>query len=175
MNPSDNKKLAGEIFARTGIAINPDDPIFVLVELNRLVLDDQKTDLEEIRASFDASAQNASEALTQKIGLLHLAAEDYQKKIERFTNDAAQQLVKKIESDRKELDHWITEKAANETGAIVKEVTQAIKKTVGATVANEVRAPLTAATGKLFALCFGCGLIGSLVGIGALWLAFGVR
>ena len=42
----DRRKYIAELVEKTGIRIDEDDPAFVLVLLNRLILQDQKTELE---------------------------------------------------------------------------------------------------------------------------------
>lgn len=44
----DRRKYIAELVEKTGIRIDEDDPAFVLVLLNRLVLQDQKTELEAL-------------------------------------------------------------------------------------------------------------------------------
>ena len=44
----DRRKYISELVERTGLQIDEDDPIFALVLLNRLVLQDQKTELETL-------------------------------------------------------------------------------------------------------------------------------
>jgi len=65
-----NKKLAGEIFAKTGIAIDPDDPAFIIVHLNRLVFDEQKTELADILCSFAANAEKQADKVHTSVDQL---------------------------------------------------------------------------------------------------------
>ena len=44
----DRRKYIAELVEKTGIRIDEDDPAFVLVLLNRLILQDQKTELEAL-------------------------------------------------------------------------------------------------------------------------------
>lgn len=44
----DRRKYIAELVEKTGILIDEDDPAFVLVLLNRLILQDQKTELEAL-------------------------------------------------------------------------------------------------------------------------------
>ena len=44
----DRRKYIAELVEKTGIRIDEDDPVFVLVLLNRLILQDQKTELEAL-------------------------------------------------------------------------------------------------------------------------------
>lgn len=44
----DRRKYIAELVEKTGIRLDEDDPAFVLVLLNRLVLQDQKTELEAL-------------------------------------------------------------------------------------------------------------------------------
>lgn len=44
----DRRKYIAELVERTGLQVDEDDPIFALVLLNRLVLQDQETELEQL-------------------------------------------------------------------------------------------------------------------------------
>ncbi|QFY42330.1 hypothetical protein F6R98_06560 [Candidatus Methylospira mobilis] len=58
-----NKKLAGEIFSKTGIAIDPDDPAFVIVHLNRMIFDGQKIDLAGMLDRFAANVEKQADKI----------------------------------------------------------------------------------------------------------------
>lgn len=44
----DRRKYIAELVARTGIQVDEDDPVFAVVLLNRLILEDQKSELEAL-------------------------------------------------------------------------------------------------------------------------------
>ena len=44
----DRRKYIAELVARTGVQVDEDDPVFAVVLLNRLILEDQKSELETL-------------------------------------------------------------------------------------------------------------------------------
>jgi len=59
----DVKRLISEVAAQNGIRVEPDDPLFALVTINRIVLEEATQELQDrIQAriaEFDASYQKA--------------------------------------------------------------------------------------------------------------------
>lgn len=44
----DRRKYIAELVARTGVQVDEDDPVFAVVLLNRLIMEDQKSELETL-------------------------------------------------------------------------------------------------------------------------------
>jgi hypothetical protein len=66
----DVEKLIGEVAARNGIRIEPDDPAFALVTLNQLVLEEAiKNLVTEIRAAI-ADFESAAERVQNRVGTI---------------------------------------------------------------------------------------------------------
>ncbi len=66
----DVEKLIGEVAARNGIRIEPDDPAFALVTLNQLVLEEAVKNLvREIRAAT-ADFESAAERVQSRVGAM---------------------------------------------------------------------------------------------------------
>jgi hypothetical protein len=60
LTPPDVKALIGEVAARHGITLRPDDPVFALVTVNQLVLEQAMTELigrtQQLTNEFDQAA-----------------------------------------------------------------------------------------------------------------------
>jgi len=71
----DVKQLIGEVAAQNGIRLEPDDPLFALVTLNQIVLeqsmkefqDELQQRIAEFHASMDAAERRAGKMLANKV------------------------------------------------------------------------------------------------------------
>ena len=66
MTPAERKKLSGEVFARTGIPVDPGDPIFAVVDLALLGVDERKTEIEKLLVEFAARIKRDEEYAARK-------------------------------------------------------------------------------------------------------------
>ena len=66
MTPAERKKLSGEVFARTGIPVDPGDPIFAVVDLALLGVDARKTEIEELLVEFAGRIKRDEEYAARK-------------------------------------------------------------------------------------------------------------
>lgn len=71
----DVKRLIGEVAAQNGIRVEPDDPLFALVTMNKIVLDQAtrefqeqlQTRIAEFHASMEKAERRAGSMLAQKV------------------------------------------------------------------------------------------------------------
>lgn len=98
MDQETKRRLAAEVFAKTGIAIDADDPAFVLVELNRMIFEDQHNDLAMLVSKIREAA-----------GELGQATKDGQTQLAKFTQAAMDAIEKHAQAKGLQIGQWSSE------------------------------------------------------------------
>jgi len=64
----DRSRLSAAVYKKTGIVIDPDDPAFALVELDRLVVEEAASRLAERLETLPERIQSSAKALAAEVG-----------------------------------------------------------------------------------------------------------
>lgn len=155
--------MIAEIAARHGVRLDPDDPAFLLVELNLMALDEKE-------AKLKAQTDEAENNLTGLIGFLQKAGDVYQEQIKAYTNAQGETIRAQMEKDANTAKARFDRDSHDAIRAALTEVERVVKSTVQTEISAPVKKLLRAQDQniwKTLALCFVCGLIGGLAVLSA--------
>ncbi len=158
--------MIAEIAARHGVRLDPDDPAFLLVELNNMMIEDKETDLQKIIGSMDEPMAR----ITGLIGLLQKAGDIYKETLTTYTNSTANTIKDQMENDVQAAKARFDRDAADAIRAALIEVRKTVQNEIAAPVQKALQAQQQSIW-QMLALCLLCGLIGGLAVVGGnAWL-----
>lgn len=158
--------MIAEIAARHGVRLDPDDPAFLLVELNHMIF-------EEKEAALKVETEAAERRVTSLIGLLQKAGDAYRSEIVGITNNQLTASLAKIEkaglSEQRQV-HTDAAAAKLELDRAVAGAMEEVKRTVKITIQTAMDSPIQDVVRTLeqniwmnMAMCFLAGLIGAVL------------
>jgi hypothetical protein len=108
MDPTDLKRLAAEVSVQHGIRVDPDDPMMVVVTLNRLVLEDTlnealhsiHSEIAEFNQAVERVQVRSGSVIAQEVrGCVAALRQELQKDIEDARLDA-RELIKEMQQSQ---------------------------------------------------------------------------
>jgi hypothetical protein len=127
MNPAERKKLSGEVFARTGIPVDPGDPIFAVVDLALLGVDARKTEIEKLLVEFATRIKHDEEYATRKF-------DSQVGTIVNATNGAKAALGELAKNSEKYANEYQKSAAEKEAKSVVKFIDAEVEKILGGAI-----------------------------------------
>lgn len=155
--------MIAEIAARHGVRLDPDDPAFLLVELNQMAF-------EEKEAELKAQANEAENRITGLIGFLQRAGEVYQEQIKTYTNVQGETIRAQMEADAQAAKARFDRDSHDAIRATLTEVERAVKSTMQTEIAGPAQKLLRAQRQNVWrTLLYGlsCGVLGGAMVLGA--------
>jgi hypothetical protein len=113
----DRSRLSATVYKKTGIVIDPDDPAFALVELDRLVVEEAASRLAERLETLPERIQSSARALAAEVG-----AQGVQRVVEMLA-----EARRTIASDTEQAQHQIAEQTARASKDLAREVAEVVR------------------------------------------------
>lgn len=155
--------MIAEIAARHGVRLDPDDPAFLLVELNQMAFEEKETELK-------AQAVEAENRITALIGFLQRAGDVYQEQTFAYTKALGETIAVKMAEDAKAAKVRFDSDSKDAIRAALTEVEKAVKSTVQKEITNQAQELLRAQRHNLWktmAYCLVSGILGGAVMLSA--------
>jgi hypothetical protein len=165
----DSERLSVALYQRTGLAIDPTDPMFAVVELNKLVLEETLNEAAERLAqrleTLPHRIETAGKALFTELG-----AQGTQRVVEML-----QEARRVITYDVEQAQRRIAEHNAKLSEALTRQVAQVARAAQTLTRAGTVHARWLLATAAVGLVSCICGFMGGQIAAacGLLWLSVG--
>jgi len=113
----DRSRLSATVYKKTGIVIDPDDPAFALVELDRLVVEEAASRLAERLETLPERIQSSAKALAAEVG-----AQGVQRVVEMLG-----EARRTIASDTEQAQQRIAEQTARASKDLAREVAEVVR------------------------------------------------
>lgn len=155
--------MIAEIAARHGVRLDPDDPAFLLVELNQMAF-------EEKEAEAKAQMELAENRITALIGFLQKAGDVYQEQTEAYTKALGESIAVKMAEDAKAAKARFDSDSKDAIRAALTEVEKAVKSTVQKEVTDPAQKLLRAQRQNVWrTMAYGlaCSILGGAVVLSA--------
>lgn len=180
--PDGRRQYIADLVARGGVQIDPDDPAFELVILNRLVLDDQKGELENLVGQVVAEGKKMRLAVTAVPELVRSQVAPELGQLAMATTEAKAAIAELAEAQKVSIQQF----TATEKVDFREAMTTAAKTIAGEALDNAARALQVAAAKhdnaikqekqhatKFVLVAVLCGFLGSLVGGAGIYALLG--
>lgn len=180
--PDGRRQYIADLVARGGVQIDPDDPAFELVILNRLVLDDQKSELEILVGQVVNEGKKMRQAVNAVPELVRSQVAPELGKLAMATTEAKAAIAELAEAQKVSIQQFTAAEKVEFRGAM----TTAAKTIAGDALDGAVRALQVAAsahdnamkqetqqTSKIVLVAVLCGFLGSLVGSAGIYALLG--
>ncbi len=180
--PDARRQYIADLVARGGVQIDPDDPAFELVILNRLVLADQKGELENLVGQVVNEGKKMRLAVTAVPELVRSQVAPELGQLVTATEEARTAIAELVEAQKDGIRQFIATEKVEFLGAME----TAAKRIAGEALDGAVRTLQVAAsahdnamkqgkqqTTKLVLVAVLCGFLGSLVGGAGIYALLG--
>jgi hypothetical protein len=124
--------LAAEVFAKTGVPVSKDDPLFALVEILSTAQERQKNDLDE-------STNKATTALRAVAGLVEERASKLEHIIDAYIQTRVEAANAAIDAETKRLTATIQEELHELAGTLSENIAKNLKTTVEKACVTPIR------------------------------------
>jgi len=180
--PDGRRQYIADLVARGGVQIDPDDPAFELVILNRLVLDDQKSELELLVGQVVNEGKKMRQAVNAVPELVRSQVAPELGKLAMATTEAKAVIAELAEAQKVSIQQFTATEKVEFRGAMA----TAAKTIAGEALDGAMRALQVAAsahdnamkqgkqqTSNLVMVAVLCGFLGSLVGGAGIYALLG--
>jgi len=155
----DKRAMIAEIASRHGVRLDPDDPAFLLVELNHMVFEGKEAELK-------AQTVEAENRITGLIGFLQRAGDAYQEQTKAFTEALGKTIVAQMEADTQAAKARFDRDSRDAIRAALTEIERTVKSTMQAEITGPAQKLLITQRQNLWRnmlYCLAAGILGGAV------------